>query len=207
MGGCKANTYQCSVACVWCKHKPPSQTTNTVCPGSLCRSTAEARERLAQARTHGWRARASRALGAWHAFARARSHEARLQEQLTWHHVQHVQASAWGAWRQALKARCPHMERLRYAYLRRGRRAMRRVRHRRDPVWRAASSWLLCVWVARICCCWFRRTPLACPNSRRCPDARRQALLFWRGWAPVSRAKRRHERDKLASMARWRRQR
>ena len=37
--------------------------------------------------------------------------------------------------------------------------------------------------------------------------AHSQALMLWRGWAPVSRAKRRLERDKLAAMARWQRRR
>ena len=89
--------------------------------------TADSRERLAQARTHDWRARASRALGAWHAHTRARARERELEQQLTWHHVQHVQAAAWHVWRRAFEARCPHHKLLRYAYVRRGRATMRRV--------------------------------------------------------------------------------
>lgn len=46
---------------------------------------------------------------------------------------------------------------------------------------------------------------LTCVARDICVDS--QALLYWRGWAPVKRAKRRRQRDKQAAMARWRRRR
>jgi hypothetical protein len=116
-------------------------------------------ERLAQARTHGWRATASRTLGGWHAVAFVRAQEARDAKEISQHCALHVQAAAWHKWQKALDAACPHMRLLRWAWARRRRATRRRV------------------------------------------------LSAWRAWAPVARAKRRRERDKLAAMARWRRRR
>jgi len=133
----------------WSHCSPPTPNKNRV--------TAASRDHLARARTHDWRTRASRALGAWHAVALLRARDRSIQQELTWHHVQHVQAAAWRVWRRAFELRSRHHRLLRYAYVRRGRAVARR------------------------------------------------AVVYWRGWAPVMRAKRRRERDVLAAMARWRR--
>jgi hypothetical protein len=131
-----------------------------LCPARPLHSTAaQSRERVAAARTHDWRATASRALGAWHARVLVRAAEARAAGEIAAHRERHARAAAWRRWQAALEAACPQLPLLRSACARRGRAVRGRV------------------------------------------------LAAWRAWAPVARAKRRRERDKLAAMARWRRRR
>lgn len=47
------------------------------------------------------------AFAAWLGVARQKAEQKQLQLQLTWHHVQHVQAAVWNTWRREFEQRNP----------------------------------------------------------------------------------------------------
>lgn len=64
---------------------------------------------------------------AWLGVAQQKAQQMQLQQQLTWHHVQHVQAGVWNKWRAEFELRSPKHKLMRAVY--RGRRysTMRKV--------------------------------------------------------------------------------
>jgi hypothetical protein len=67
---------------------------------------------------------------AWLAATQQRADEARQQELLAWHHVQHVQAGVWNRWRVAFEERCPHYKLMHAVYRARRHSTLSKAVHR-----------------------------------------------------------------------------
>lgn len=59
---------------------------------------------------------ATYAFAAWLGVAQQKAQQRQLQQQLTWHHVQHVQAGVWNKWRAEFELRSPKHKLMRAVY-------------------------------------------------------------------------------------------
>jgi hypothetical protein len=64
---------------------------------------------------------------AWLAATQQSAAQARQQELLTWHHVQHVQAAVWVKWRAAFEECCPQHRLMAVVYRARRHNTLRKV--------------------------------------------------------------------------------
>jgi hypothetical protein len=70
---------------------------------------------------------ATYAFAAWFGVAQQKAQQRQLQQQLTWHHVQHVQAGVWNKWRAEFELRSPKHKLMRAVYRARRYSTMRKV--------------------------------------------------------------------------------
>lgn len=72
---------------------------------------------------------ATYAFAAWLGVAQQKAEQKQLQEQLAWHHVQHVQAGVWNKWRVVFEQQVPQHKLMRAVYRTRRHSTLRKVRH------------------------------------------------------------------------------
>jgi hypothetical protein len=96
---------------------------------------------------------AAYAFSAWLGLAERKAQQKQLQHELTWHHVQHVQAGVWSMWRAEFERVNPKRKLMtavyrarRYSTLRKVSRQGVKERHKPLEVLTAAVCWCVFGW-------------------------------------------------------------